>query len=91
MDSAVVVLSVFHDASGVSDGGAGEHCAECADLCDSVASVFLQAVADYFLASVVGELHVDVWHLAAFGVEKSLKDESVFERVEVDDVEAVES
>ena len=74
MYSAVVVLSVFHDACRVSDGGACEHGAECAYLCDAVASVLLQAVADHLLAAVVGELHVYVRHLSAFDVQEPLED-----------------
>jgi hypothetical protein len=54
-----------------------------------VPPVPLGGVADH-LAPVAGvEVHVDVRHLAAAGVEEPLEEEAVAERVEFDDAERV--
>ena len=77
-------------AAGVADGGLRAERAEGDDLSDAVAAVLLGDVANHLVATVVGEVHVDVGHLAALGIEEALEDELVFERVDVGDAEAEE-
>ena len=46
-------------------------------------------VADHFLAAVVGEVHVDVRHAQALGIEEALEQQVVAQRVYVGDAEHV--
>ena len=59
------------------------------DLGDVVGAVALGGVADHLAAVALVEVHVDVGHLLAAGVEEPLEEQAVAERVEVDDPQAV--
>ena len=87
-----VDLGVGHaeGAPDVADGRLRAHRAEGDDLRDVVVAVLLGDVADHLVAAVVGEVHVDVGHLASLDVEEALEDEAVGQRVDVGDAEAVE-
>ena len=52
--------------------------------------IFGNDVADYLLASVILEVHVDVRHLLAFQIQETLEDQSERERVDVGHAEAVQ-
>ena len=52
-------------------------------------AVALGRVADHLAPVALVEVHVDVGHLLATGVEEPLEEEVVADRVEVDDPEAV--
>ena len=59
------------------------------DLGDVVTAVALGRVPDHLVAVPVVEVHVDVGHLDATGVEESLEQQVVLDRVEVGDAQAV--
>ena len=59
------------------------------DLRDVVGSVLLGAVGDHLGAVALVEVHVDVRHLLAPGVQEAFEDEPVVERIEVGDRQAV--
>ena len=69
--------------------GAGCHRAEGDDLRHMVAAVEAVDVVDDLAAPVDAEVHVDIRHGDAFGVQKALKEQAVFYRVNVGDVQAV--
>ena len=70
-----VDIAVAHaeGASAVADGGLRAQRPERDDLRHAVAAVALGGVADHFLATVVGEVEVDIGHLAAFEVQEALE------------------
>ncbi len=59
------------------------------DLRDMVGAVPLGDVADDLVAPALVEVHIDIGHLLALGVEEALEDQPVAQRVEVGDAEAV--
>ena len=59
------------------------------DLGDAVPAVTLGGVADHLAAVARVEVHVDVGHLLATGIEEPLEQEVVADRIEVDDLQAV--
>ena len=59
------------------------------DLRDPVLAVLLGDVADHLAAPALVEVHVDVGHRDALGVEEPLEDQLVLDRVEVGDAQDV--
>ena len=59
------------------------------DLGDVVPAVLLGGVADHLAPVALVEVHVDVGHLLAAGVEEPLEQQVVADRVDVDDAQAV--
>ena len=59
------------------------------DLGDPVLAVLLRGVADHLAAPALVEVHVDVGHRDALGVEEPLEDQLVLDRVEVGDAQDV--
>ena len=74
-------------AADIADRGLRAERPEGDDLGDAVRAVAVVGEADHLVAAVVGEVEVDVGHLAAFEVEEALEDEAVGDRVDVGDVE----
>ena len=77
------------DATGVADGRTGHHRAERDDLGDPVSAVLVGHVVDHAVATVDGEVDVDVGHRLPTRVEETLEQELVADRVDVGDAEAV--
>src|SRR3989344_3690920 len=65
------------------------HGAEGTDLRNVVAAVLVARIADDFIATVVGVVHVDVGSRRTFRVEETFKGKVVFERVYVGNAEHV--
>ena len=82
-------VRVAEHPGGVADGGPGLDGREGDDLGDVVGPVALGRVADHLAAEALVEVHVDVGHLDATGVEEPFEEEVVADGVEVDDAEAV--
>ena len=59
------------------------------DLRDVVGSVALGAVLDHLAAIPLVEVHVDIRHLATTWIQEPLEDQSVRDRVQIRDLEAV--
>ena len=82
------VAHVQH-AAHVADGRARGHGAEGGDLADGVAAVQLLHVVDDAVAVGLAEVHVEVGHGHTLGVEETLEQQVVFQRVQVRDLEHV--
>src|SRR5207302_2765206 len=54
------------------------------------AAVAVDDVLDDFVATIVGEIHVDIGHLDALGVQEPLERQAVLDRVQIRDAEAVQ-
>ena len=65
------------------DGGVGD------DLGYSLFAVFLRGVSDHVRASPFVEIDVDIRHRDAFGIQESLEEQSVFDRIEFGDSQRV--
>ena len=63
------------------DGGVGD------DLGYSLFAVFLRGVADHVRASAFVEIDVDIRHRDAFGIQESLEEQPVFDRIEFGDAQ----
>ncbi len=59
------------------------------DLRDPLFAVLLGGVADHVAATTLVEVHVDVGHRDAFGVEEPLEQQLVMDRIELGDAERV--
>ena len=73
----------------VAHGGPGLDGGERHDLRHSVVAVALGRVADHLAPVALVEVHVDVRHLLATGIEKAFEQDVVTDRVEVNDPKAV--
>ena len=89
-DAVDVAVVHAERAARVADRGFRQQPAEGHDLRHALAPVALRRVADDLLAAVVGEVEVDVRHLAPLGVEEALEHQPVLRRLDVGDAEAVE-
>ena len=76
-------------AGGVAHGRPRRHGAEGDDLGDAIAAVLVGHVVDDLLAAGHAEVHVDVGHALAPGIEETLEEQVVLERVDVGDAERV--
>ena len=84
------VERVVERATHVADGRAGEQSPEGNDLGHPVRAIFLDHVLDHFVAPVVGEVHVDIGHLDAFGIQEPLERQAVVDRIEIRDTQAIQ-
>ena len=78
-----------HDPGGVLDRLLGLDGAVGDDLGDPLLAVLLGDVADDLAAAALVEVHVEVGHRRALGVEEPLEDQVVHDRVEVGDPHGV--
>ena len=76
-------------ARGVADALLALDRLERDDLGDVVRAVLLGGVADHLVATTLVEVHVDVGHLDALGIEEALEQQAVAQRIEVGDAQAV--
>ena len=76
-------------ASRVADGGARQHGPEGDNLCHMVAPVFFGNVVDDLAAPLEAKVDVDIRHADALRVQKTLKQQVVFEGVDVGNAKAV--
>ena len=86
-----VDLAVAHaqDAADIPDGGAREHRAEGDDLGHVVGAVLAGDVGDDLVPPAVLEVHVDVRHRHAVGVEEALERQLVVDGVDRRDAQGV--
>ena len=82
-----VDLAIGHGkhATDIAQHGAGLQLAECDDLRDPIAAVFLLDIADHLVAPVLAEIDVEIRHRDALGVEKSFEQQTPAQRVEIGD------
>ena len=88
-DAVDLAVAVAHDAAHVADGGARQHRAEGDDLGDVVLAVLAGDVVDDLVAAGVLEVHVDVRHRHAVGVEEALEGQLVGDGVDRRDAQRV--
>ena len=87
--------TVAHDrrepehAGGVADALLALDRLERDDLRDVVGPVLLGRVADHLVATALVEVHVDVGHLDALGVQEAFEQQAVAQRIEVGDAQGV--
>ena len=73
----------------IADGVAGGHGAKGDDLGHMVCAVLAVDVVDDLLPPLVAEIHVEIGHTDAFGVQKALENQVVADGVDVGDADAV--
>ena len=88
-DPVHLAVAVAQDAAHVADGGPREHRAERDDLGDVILPVLARDVRDDLVAAAVLEVHVDVRHRHAVGVEEPLERQPVVDRVDRGDAQRV--
>ena len=90
-DVRVLDCSIFHHPRCVANRCTRLHRAKRRYLSHSLRSIPLQAVLNNLAAPIIGKLHVDVRHLPTFDIQEPLKEQTVGQRVEVCDLQAVEN
>ncbi len=88
-DPVDLAVAVAEHATHVANGRAREHRAERDDLGDVVLAVLAADVGDDLFTPAVLEVHVDIGHRHAVGVEEPLERELVEDRVDRRDAERV--
>ena len=76
-------------AAHVSHHGLGLHGAEGDDLRDVIRAIFARHVIDHLLPAFIAEVDVQVGHAHALGVQETLKEQVVFERVQHGDAQRI--
>ena len=74
-DVIYLCKGISKNAANVPDHGPGGHCSERDDLTDMIASVLSCDVVDHFLTAFVTEIHVDIGHGNALGIQEPFKEE----------------
>ena len=78
-----------HHAAHVAHDRFGAHRAEGDDLRHGIVAVFLADVFDDVGAAVVGEIDVDIRRVDAFGIEESLEEQPVADRIDVRNLQQI--
>ena len=72
-----------HGASDIAKRRARRHRSEGDNVRHVVPAVFFTAVAQHVVAAIVGEVHIDVGHRNALGIEKAFEKQTVFDGIDV--------
>ena len=78
-----------HHAAHVPDGIAGGHGTKGDDLRHMVRTVFAVDVVDDLLSAFVAEVHIEIRHTDALGIQKALENQVVADGVDIRDAHAV--
>ena len=78
-----------HHAAHIPDGVAGSHSTKGDDLRHMVRTVFTVDVVDDLLPALVAEVHIEIRHTDALGVQKTLEDQVIADGVDIRDAHAV--
>ena len=87
-DAVDVGVRHVERAADVAHHGLRLHRPEGDDLRDVLAAVLARDVVDHLAAAPLAEVHVDVGHRDALGVEEALEDEIEVDRIDVGDAHA---
>ena len=88
-DAVARGVGVAQGAGDVAHGRPRHHRAEGADLCDVVLAVFPLRVSNHIVATIVGNVHINVRRLRAFRIEESFKRQFIEQRVHVRDTDQI--
>ena len=88
-DDVAVGIAHIECASHIADNAARGHRAERDDLGDVIVAIFAADVVHDLAAARIAEVHVDIRHRHALGVQKALEEQAVFHRLDVCDRQAV--
>ena len=78
-----------HHAAHIPDGVAGGHGTKGDDLRHMVRTVFAVDVVDDLLSALVAEVHIEIRHTDAFGIQKALEDQIIADGVDIRNAHAV--
>ena len=78
-----------HHAAHIPDGVAGCHGTKGDDLRHMIRTVFAVDVVDDLLSALVAEVHIEIRHTDAFGVQKALEDQVIADGVDIRNAHAV--
>ena len=84
-----LLIGQVHHPAHIADDGAGGHGAEGDDLRHVVLPVAAAHVVDHLPAALVVEVHVDIRHGNALGIEEALKEQVVLDGVDGGDAQTV--
>ena len=69
----------------ITDNRLGHHFSKSADLGNFVITVFFRNVLDDFPPALLAEIDIDIRHADAVGIQKTLKQQAVAQRVNIGD------
>ena len=88
-DGIHISVGQVHDTSHIADHPAGCHCPEGDDLHHAVPAVFFRDIIDDLTPALEAEIHVDIGHGHALGVEETLKQEVIADGVNICDPQRI--
>ena len=88
-DLVHLVIGNAEDAPHIADRAARRHGAEGDDLRHAVVAVFFDHIADDLSPAALAEVDIKIGHADALGIQKALKQQVVFDRVDRRDADAV--
>ena len=80
-----VPIAHLQDAAGIAQNGARLQFTESDDLSDVIVAVFLLDITDHLAPPRFAEVDIEVGHRNAFGVEKTFKQQTELDRIEIRD------
>ncbi len=84
----IPVRHIQHTAD-ILDSGPRCHRSECNDLTDRIASIKLGNVIDHIASAPNAEIDIDIRHRDSLGIQKSLEQQFMLERINVSDPHTV--
>ena len=82
-------IGQIHDAPHIADGTPGGHGAEGDDMGHMVIAVFAADIVEHLVAAGVAEIHIDIGHTDALGIQEALKIKAVLHGVDLGNIQAV--
>ena len=88
-DAVAEGVAHVHDTAHVTNRRLGSHGAKSGDLADGVFAVLFLHIVDHPVAIGLAEVDIEVGHRNPLGVQETLKQQVVFQRVQIRDLEGV--
>ncbi len=73
----------------ITQGGLGGKCTERDDLGNVHASILRFHIVNHFIAAVIGKIDIDIRHRHTFGVQETLEQKIVTDRIHIGDIKGV--
>ena len=79
----------LHDAGDVANGHLPHHLTESDDVADATLTIFISTIFDNFVATSILDIGINIRHRDTVGVQEALKEQIVFQRVELGNPEGI--
>ena len=82
-------IGIAQHAAHIADHAARGHGAKGNDLAHMILPVLVRHIVDHFLTALIAEVHVDIGHADALGIEEALKRQVIPDGIQLGDIQAI--